>query len=71
MLLKGIFNAMPLLSSQIHQPRRSPEQPPIGYSSEAMRQDLQRVRNAWDDCQSSRDRNAIYAGGAARMLAAA
>jgi hypothetical protein len=26
-----------------------------------MRQDLQRVRNAWDDCQASRDRNAIYA----------
>jgi hypothetical protein len=25
-----------------------------------MRQDLQRVRNAWDDCQASRDRNAIY-----------
>jgi hypothetical protein len=25
-----------------------------------MRQDLQRVRTAWDDCQSTRDRNAIY-----------
>jgi hypothetical protein len=32
----------------------------IPYSSEAMRQDLQRVRNAWDDCQANRDRNAIY-----------
>jgi hypothetical protein len=27
----------------------------------ALRQDLERVRNAWDDCQASRDRNAIYA----------
>jgi hypothetical protein len=26
-----------------------------------MRQDLQRVRNAWEDCQANRDRNAIYA----------
>jgi hypothetical protein len=26
-----------------------------------MRQDLERVRTAWDDCQSSRDRDAIYA----------
>jgi hypothetical protein len=26
----------------------------------ALRQDLQRVRNAWEDCQASRDRNAIY-----------
>jgi hypothetical protein len=25
-----------------------------------MRQDLQRVRNAWEDAQSSRDRNAIF-----------
>jgi hypothetical protein len=27
----------------------------------ALRQDLQRVRNAWLDCQVTRDRNAIYA----------
>jgi hypothetical protein len=26
----------------------------------ALHQDLRRVRTAWDDCQSSRDRNAIY-----------
>jgi hypothetical protein len=30
------------------------------YSSAAMRQDLERVRGIWDDCQASRDRNAIY-----------
>jgi hypothetical protein len=33
----------------------------IPYSSEAMRHDLQRVRDAWADCQATRDRNAIYA----------
>jgi hypothetical protein len=33
----------------------------IPYSSEAIRQDLVRVRVAWDDCQANRDRNAIYA----------
>jgi hypothetical protein len=32
----------------------------IPYSSEAIRQDLVRVRGAWEDCQASRDRNAIY-----------
>jgi hypothetical protein len=33
----------------------------IPYTSEALRRDLERVRNAWADCQASRDRNAIYA----------
>jgi hypothetical protein len=33
---------------------------PIPYSREALRQDLMRVEIAWDDCQASRDRNAIY-----------
>ena len=33
----------------------------IPYSSAALRQDLERVRGIWDDCQASRDRNAIYA----------
>jgi hypothetical protein len=32
----------------------------IPYSSEAIRQDLVRVRVAWEGAQSSRDRNAIY-----------
>jgi hypothetical protein len=30
------------------------------YSSAALRQDLDRLRGIWDDCQASRDRNAIY-----------
>jgi hypothetical protein len=33
---------------------------PIPYSSAALRQDLERLRGTWDDCQASRDRNAIY-----------
>ena len=33
---------------------------PVPYCKQALRQDLARVRNAWDECQSSRDRNAIY-----------
>jgi hypothetical protein len=37
-----------------------PAKDPIPYSKEALRQDLARVRNAWEECQASRDRNAIY-----------
>ena len=33
---------------------------PIPYLAEAMRQDLARVRTAWEECQSSRQRDAIY-----------
>jgi hypothetical protein len=51
---------MQLLSIRTFQPRFSPKEA-IPYSSAALRQDLQRVRNAWEDAQSSRDRNAIYA----------
>jgi hypothetical protein len=32
----------------------------IPYTDEAMKQDLIRVRNAWDECQASRERDAIY-----------
>jgi hypothetical protein len=32
----------------------------VPYSTEAMRQDLERLRGAWEDCQASRERNAIY-----------
>src|SRR3954454_2598687 len=39
--------------------KRSPKEP-VPYCKEALRQDLTRVRIAWDACQSSRDRNAIY-----------
>jgi hypothetical protein len=33
----------------------------IPYSSAALRQDMGRLRSAWEDCQAIRDRSAIYA----------
>jgi hypothetical protein len=49
---------------QLHSARTSPPMPPpkvaIPYSTEALRQDLERLRGIWEDCQASRDRNAIY-----------
>jgi hypothetical protein len=51
---------MHLHSRSTFQPRPSPKEA-IPYSSAALRQDLERVRGIWEDCQASRDRNAIYA----------
>jgi hypothetical protein len=51
---------MQLHSPSTSAPRSSPKKA-IPYSSAALRQDLERVRGIWDDCQASRDRNAIYA----------
>ena len=39
---------------------REPVQDGVPYTTQALQQDLTRVRNAWDQCQSSRDRSAIY-----------
>ena len=39
---------------------KRPVKDPIPYSTAALRQDLARVRSAWEECQASRDRNAIY-----------
>ena len=50
---------MQLHSARTCQPSPSPKEA-VPYSSAALRQDLQRVRGAWDDCQANRDRNAIY-----------
>jgi hypothetical protein len=33
----------------------------VPYSTEALRQDLRRIRAVWEDCQATRGRNAIYA----------
>jgi hypothetical protein len=46
-------------SLSTYQPVPSPKEA-IPYSSAALRQDLDRPRGAWEDAQSSRDRNAIY-----------
>jgi hypothetical protein len=32
----------------------------VPYTTQALREDLRRVRNAWDHCQANRDRDAIY-----------
>jgi len=50
---------MELSTTRTFQAGDSPNEA-IPYSSEALRQDLQRVRDAWADCQATRDRNAIY-----------
>jgi hypothetical protein len=49
-----------LLSSLSTRRPNTSQQNQIPYSPEAMRQDLHRVRVAWDECQSDRSRDAIY-----------
>ncbi len=39
---------------------RVPVQDNVPYTTQALREDLLRVRHAWVESQSSRDRNAIY-----------
>jgi hypothetical protein len=39
---------------------RKPLQDDVPYTTQAMSQDLLRVQNAWDECQSHRERDAIY-----------
>jgi hypothetical protein len=58
-LFRRISTPMQLHSASTFQPRPSAKET-IPYSSKALHQDLQRVRNAWECAQSSRDRNAIY-----------
>jgi len=52
------LRAMPLSSCFSARLKRSANAVP--YSREALRQDLVRVRIAWEECQASRARNAIY-----------
>jgi hypothetical protein len=54
--LEGMHSYFWLTSSRL----REPVQEEVPYTTQALRQDLTRVRNAWDECQASRDRNAIY-----------
>jgi hypothetical protein len=54
--LAGMPSYFWLTSSRL----REPVQDNVPYTTQALRQDLLRVRNAWDDCQARRDRNAIY-----------
>jgi hypothetical protein len=45
-----------LVPSRLKKPIRDD----VPYTTEALRQDLLRVRTAWEECQASRDRDAIY-----------
>jgi hypothetical protein len=54
--LAGMPSYFWLTSSRL----REPIQDDVPYTRQALRQDLLRVQNAWDECQASRDRNAIY-----------
>jgi hypothetical protein len=51
---------MTLHSAGLFERRNLPEEA-IPYSLAALRQDLERIRNTWEDVQARRDRNAIYA----------
>jgi hypothetical protein len=52
----GMHSYFWLTSSRLREPIRDE----VPYTTQALRQDLLRVRLAWEDCQTSRDRNAIY-----------
>ena len=54
--LEGMPSYFWLTSSRLRKPIRDE----VPYTTQALRQDLTRVRTAWDECQASRDRNAIY-----------
>src|ERR1700730_14710362 len=45
-----------LISSGLKKPVRDD----VPYTSQALREDLLRVRTVWEDCQTSRERDAIY-----------
>jgi hypothetical protein len=54
--LAGMPSYFWLTSSRL----KEPVQDDVPYTTQALRQDLRRVRNAWEDCQAKRDRDAIY-----------
>jgi hypothetical protein len=54
--LAGMPSYFWLTSSRL----RKPLQDVVPYTTQALRQDLLRVQNAWDECQSHRERDAIY-----------
>ena len=54
--LAGMPSYFWLTSSRLKQPI----QDDVPYTSQALREDLRRVRTAWDECQARRERDAIY-----------
>jgi hypothetical protein len=53
---EGMHSYFWLTSSRL----KPPVQNHVPYTTQALRQDLLRVRNAWEECQASRERDAIY-----------
>jgi hypothetical protein len=54
--LEGMPSYFWLTSSRL----KEPVQDDMPYGTQALQQDLLRVRNAWEECQASRKRDAIY-----------
>jgi hypothetical protein len=54
--LEGLPSYFWLVSSRL----KAPVQDDVPYTTQALRQDLLRVRNAWEESQASRERDAIY-----------
>src|SRR3984893_14532608 len=54
--LEGMPSYFWLVSSRL----KAPVQDDVPYTVKALRQDLLRVRNAWEECRASRERDAIY-----------
>jgi hypothetical protein len=54
--LAGMHSYFWLTSSRL----RKPLEDDLPYTTQALRQDLTRVRNAWEECQAHRERDAIY-----------
>jgi hypothetical protein len=54
--LEGMHSYFWLTSSRL----KKPIQDDVPCTNQALRQDLLRVRNAWEECQASRKRDAIY-----------
>jgi hypothetical protein len=53
---EGMHSYFWLTSSRLKPPVRGD----VPYTTRALRQDLLRIRNAWEECQASRKRDAIY-----------
>jgi hypothetical protein len=51
---------MSTLTHRVSSRLRKPHQDDVPYTTQALRQDLLRVQNAWDECQAHRERDAIY-----------
>ena len=54
--LEGMHSYFWLISSGLKKPVRDD----VPYTTQALREDLLRVRTVWEDCQASRERDAIY-----------